>query len=217
MCHFFSCISDGKGKTLFFKPEHIAEEMSKGNPEQYEWNSHSSMSSYFKIDSNKEHNWNKWEYDVNKKVLNEDRLNTTDDSKKVKNIVERYSKNKDVQFLQNFYGNNSGDMNSGNGIFGSFCSKEHYSLFNVPCTKKQYIKVYSFSYSWFILTQWINEQDMTTKEKKNYPSFYVTKGYLKTYSYKEAWSKCPKEVLTQIKQLHNFNAKVFEEITGITI
>jgi hypothetical protein len=50
MCKFHSSISNGKGKVYFFKPEDIVKIMSMGNPEQYDFNSHSSIAHYFKVD-----------------------------------------------------------------------------------------------------------------------------------------------------------------------
>lgn len=46
-------------------------------------------------------------------------------------------------------------------------------------------------------------------------------GYLKTYEYKEAWAnlwkKATPEDVKALKALPNFDAKIFEEITGINI
>jgi len=56
---------------------------------------------------------------------------------------------------------------------------------------------------------------MTEEEKKTNPDYQVMGGYLKRYSYKEAWAKVPKEIIEKIKQLKNFDSIVFEEITGI--
>jgi hypothetical protein len=62
---------------------------------------------------------------------------------------------------------------------------------------------------------------MSDKDKIDYPKAYVCDGYLKTYTYKEAWQKAfksaSKEDIELLKALPNFNAKVFEEITGIKI
>ena len=114
MCKFFSAISDGKGKTLFFRIEDITKIMSDGNKDNYVFNSHSSISKYFGIKAEDEHKWNFWEYDTTKKELIVDQLNTLDDKIKVKKIIEKYLNKKDILFLQNFYGNNNGSNNSGN-------------------------------------------------------------------------------------------------------
>ena len=71
------------------------------------------------------------------------------------------------------------------------------------------------------LNEWVWFDDMTDEEKKEYPKAYVCDGYLKTYEYKEAcaimadkWSEEDKE---EIRKLPNFDAKIFEEITGIKL
>ena len=62
---------------------------------------------------------------------------------------------------------------------------------------------------------------MTDQEKLDNPKFYVTQGYLKTYSYKEAWKNAfdnkNEGDIELLKNLPNFDAEVFEEITGIKI
>ena len=114
---------------------------------------------------------------------------------------------------------NSGDWNSGNSnsgtVLGSYCSEKIYYLFNKPCTKEEHNKQYEISMSWFRLCEWIIKSKMTAKEKKEQHNYKVTGGYLKTIEYKQAWKKCPKDVLKQIKKLPNFNKKVFKEITGL--
>ena len=121
---------------------------------------------------------------------------------------------------------NSGDMNSGNrnsgymnsgALFNSLCSKKMFFLFNKPCTEKEYMKLYDINMSWFVLTEWIYWINMTAEEKDKHPQANITGGYLKTYDYKEAWSKCPQEVIEKIRKLKNFDARVFKEITGIDI
>ena len=62
---------------------------------------------------------------------------------------------------------------------------------------------------------------MSDDEKEDYPKAYVCDGYLKVYTYKEAWAnsykEASKEDIELLKALPNFNKKVFEEITGIKI
>ena len=71
----------------------------------------------------------------------------------------------------------------------------------------------------FYLTKWISEDEMTDEEKKNDPDFYVRKGYLKTFTYLEAWSNFWKytdeENRNKFLALPNFSWDVFTEITGI--
>ena len=113
MCSFFSCISNGKGKTLFFKVEEVCVEMVKGNPKNYEWNSHTSIAHFNGLSALEEDKYNKWEYNTDKKEITADRLVTTDDRDKVIESIEAYLKDKDIMFLRNLYNRNSGDKNSG--------------------------------------------------------------------------------------------------------
>ena len=62
---------------------------------------------------------------------------------------------------------------------------------------------------------------MSYAEKKENKEAYTTDGYLKTYEYKEAWQRSYEKAtdrdIALLKALPNFDAKVFEEITGIKI
>ena len=217
MCQFFSANSDGKGKVIFFKPEDIAKEMSKGNPKNYEWNSHTSIADYHGIKGLDEDKWNKWEYNPDTKELKADKLNTTDDSNKVKAVIEEYLKEKDIVWLRNLYNRNSGDCNSG-CIIGHFSSTKQYFLFNKPCTEEEAQEVYDLElWEYFNLTEWIPQDKMTDEEKKLNPQHITLSGYLKTISYKDAWAKVPKERIDEIKKLKNFDKDVFKEITGLDV
>jgi hypothetical protein len=114
---------------------------------------------------------------------------------------------------------NSGDWNSGffNNdtpntvrVFGKDCNRDKWNnaikpnfIFNInPCL-------------------WISWDDMTDSEKANNKNAFVTEGYLKTLTYKEAWAEAYKgateEDIILLKALPNFNAKIFFDITGIQI
>ena len=71
------------------------------------------------------------------------------------------------------------------------------------------------------LSEWVNTDDMTEEEKQQHPEYETMGGYLKTYTYKQAWTnlweKLNKDDKQAIKDLPNFDKKVFKEITGITI
>jgi hypothetical protein len=62
---------------------------------------------------------------------------------------------------------------------------------------------------------------MTDKEKTGNKDAFITDGYLKTLGYKEAWAEAyktaTKEDIKLLKALPNWDADVFEEITGIKI
>jgi hypothetical protein len=266
--------SDGKGNVQFFKVEDIAKLMAEGNLKNYNWNSHTSIAHFHGVDEDK---WNKWEYNVSEKVLTANSLVVTDDGEKVKEIVEKYLKGKNLLYLQNLYNGNSGDWNSGNGnsgsgnsgdwnsgsrnsgsrnsgdwnsgsgnsgdwnsgsrnsgdgnsgdwnsgsgnsgcIIGHFSSKKQYFLFNKKCSEEEANKIYRLKlWNNFCLNKWISKNEMTAEEKEKNPSYKITVGYLKTFTYKEAWANIPKEHLQEVKELKNFSKKVFKEITGINL
>ena len=227
MCKFFSAISNGEGEVKFFKPEDIAREMAKGNPKRYDWNSHTSIASYHGINGAEEDKWNKWEYDVDKKKLSVDSLNSTNDDKRVARVVRAFLKESDLLYLRNMYGNNSGYRNSGyynsgdynsGTLMGHFCTEKKYFLFDIPCTKEEADEVRNLGvYNYFNINEFIYENKMTTKEKKANPNYKGLGGYLKTIDYKQAWKKVPKDIIDKIKKLKNFDKKKFKEITGLNI
>ena len=104
---------------------------------------------------------------------------------------------------------NSGDWNSCDGSNGIFCSNEDSDIriFNMPSgmslrefrKSEFYIALLSAP---FHLTEWID-------------------GYLKKYSYKEAcarwWGEMSEENRRIVKSIPNFDATVFEDITGIKV
>lgn len=70
-------------------------------------------------------------------------------------------------------------------------------------------------------TIWVPGNVMSEAEKKQYPKWETTEGYLKTIPIKEAWKNVwnnwsdeNKKIFTSIE---NFDAGIFEEITGIKI
>lgn len=116
---------------------------------------------------------------------------------------------------QNSGDHNSGDYNSGNwnsgdrnsGFFNS--NEPTVRMFNKDTGL--YRKDIKMPYIDLKLNVWVNDDE-------NYPT---TRGYLKTYSYKEAWSNfwnsTTEELKQQIQELPNFNAEIFKEITGIDV
>ena len=130
---------------------------------------------------------------------------------------------------------NSGNFNSGNwnsGIFNScnhtngvFCNQEDKDIriFNIPSgmSYNEFINsIYykALSSSTFTLTEWV---EYTDDEKKNDKKKALVRGYLKKYEYKEAcanwWEGMSEENRAIVKSIPNFDADVFEDITGIRI
>ena len=68
---------------------------------------------------------------------------------------------------------------------------------------------------------WIYSGNMTDEEKANHPEHETTGGYLKTVDFKTAcslmWDNMTEEEKASVKDIPNFDAKIFEEITGIRV
>ena len=123
---------------------------------------------------------------------------------------------------------NSGDLNSGYRNSGVFCNKKRNDkifFFNreSPFTWDDWYKhkVCDIVESLFVLTEWVDWIYMSDEEKGNNPDAYVNNGYLRVYTYKEAWanlwSKLTDDQKELFKTLPNFDADIFEDITGIEI
>ena len=82
---------------------------------------------------------------------------------------------------------------------------------------ERYSKISFPSYFYFSLIEWESYTDAEMKDDKHKQE---TKGYLKTYEYKEAWKKSFKnasvEEVRQTVKLPHFDYVVFHKITGIT-
>ena len=121
---------------------------------------------------------------------------------------------------------NSGDWNSG---YGNATDRET-GIFNttqgkIRCFNKEtdltWDEIDHPYFEEFYLNKWIPESQMTDKEKKADPNFFVRGGYLKTYSWKEAWANywrdCDREEKDKVLNLPNFDPAIFKEITGIDV
>lgn len=124
---------------------------------------------------------------------------------------------------------NIGDCNLGNKKLGCFCTdddkQEYIKLFNKESdwtlNTWENSPAFAIIYNYFELTLWVNECDMTDKEKEEHSEYKVTKGYLKELSYKEAWRNMWNRIDDKEKEafvlLPNFNKDIFKTITGIDI
>ena len=123
------------------------------------------------------------------------------------------------------YGN-SGDGNSG---YGNTTNRET-GIFNttqgkIRCFNKEtdltWDDIDHPHFNEFYLNKWIPESKMTDEEKKADPDFYVRGGYLKTYTWEEAWANywrdCDEEEKQRVLNLPNFDPQVFKECTGIDV
>ncbi len=121
---------------------------------------------------------------------------------------------------------NSGDWNSTDYSTGFFNSKEQpIYMFNKPVDMNRKdiynlrgIRILNDA---FKPAEWVKVDDMTQEEKTEHPEYETTKGYLKTKDFKTAyktmWSELTDDEKEAVMQLPNFDAEVFEEITGINV
>ena len=121
---------------------------------------------------------------------------------------------------------NTGNWNSVSFSTGFFNSVEQpLYIFNLPTkiSRKDIrnhkgIKILNcnFENSW-----WIYSKNMSDEEKSIHPEHEATGGYLKTVDFKTAcimmWDKLSDNEKQSVKEIPNFNAEVFKEITGIQI
>ena len=174
------------------------------------------------IKAAKEPQWTKWEYNPETKDLKLDEGGPGDDKAKVLKALHTFFKDKDILFMRNLYGSNSGnrnsgDRNSGDGILNSFCTKRQWMLFDILCSEQEYNAIFKFGWSWFWINKWIDESEMTDDEKKQFPTHRTCGGYLKKVEYKEAFKVAPQSFLDAVKKLKNFDAAKFEKISGLKI
>ena len=131
---------------------------------------------------------------------------------------------------------NTGDWNTGNWNTGD-CNTADFST-GVFCAQEEKIKIFdkksdSTYRDWINSTArdiirwnmettvWVYEENMSAEEKEQYTTYKTTGGYLKVFSYKEAWSNLWNNLTDsekqEIKNIPNFDSEKFEEITGIKV
>ena len=124
---------------------------------------------------------------------------------------------------------NTGDRNTGNwnstnfstGFFNSI--QQPIYIFNKPTnlSRDEIINCKGISVlNWNYENNWcVYSQNMNEEEKKSHPEHETTGGYLKTVDFKTAcqlmWDKLDNEDKQAVMNIPNFDANVFEEITGI--
>ena len=141
------------------------------------------------------------------------------------NSGNRNSGNRNSGDWNSGYGNsgnrNSGYGNSTNRESGIFNSEQGtIRMFNKP-TNKKWDEIDHPNFDKFYLNKWISEDEMTDEEKVADKMFYVRQGYLKTFSWEEAWKNFWRDTDEENRQkflaLPNFDAKIFKDITGIDV
>ena len=131
---------------------------------------------------------------------------------------------------RNSGGYNTGNCNTGNynscnfstGFFNSIEQPIYFFNKETTLTRSDLFNLKGLDVASLLeLSEWVYASDMTEEEKQQHPEYKTTNGYLKTYTYKQAWTnlwkKLNKEDKQAIKDLPNFDKEVFKEITGITV
>ena len=179
-------------------------------------------------------------------VETENDKSVTDEIKIVREIswiemLTMANEGKDCTGLRNTGNCNTGDCNTGDCNTGDCntgnCNKTNFStgFFN---TKTQ--PIYAFNkqldisrddfceckgicvLNWnFEDHWWIYADNMTDDEKKAHPEYETTGGYLKSVDFKTAckmmWDNLDDTDRQAVREIPNFDATVFEEITGIRV
>ena len=117
---------------------------------------------------------------------------------------------------------NSGDYNSGNYNSGWFNTNEpKIRFFNKDSvyTHTEFYEKFNFIYPDLKICAWVNLDYLSKDEQTE--SAKQMGGLLKTLTYKEAWAEYWNRASNSdkewFKNLPNFDASIFEEITGIKI
>ena len=93
-------------------------------------------------------------------------------------------------------------------------------IFNVKVSEEEFKKAKDSQPSFKLpIAVWKKKEKMIDDEKEKASGWSEMGGYLKTLSYKDAWKNgwptASKEFKDWVKNLPNFNAEIFEQITGI--
>jgi hypothetical protein len=121
---------------------------------------------------------------------------------------------------------NTGYSNTGNRNTGVFCTGEKYVKFfnkDSDWTEEQFLnsKVHYLLWNDVNTKMWIYPGSMTAEEKAANPSFETCDGYRKDIPFKEAfqnaWHNWTDANKKEFLKLPNFDAAIFEEITGVKV
>lgn len=108
---------------------------------------------------------------------------------------------------------NSGDWN--------IDTPQTIRVFGKDISIKLWDNAYKPAFLFFMTTEWVSSDAMTKQEKTENPFHAVTGGIVRTYSYKEAfqrsWENADPEDRIKVKDLPNFDAEIFYQISGIDL
>ena len=118
---------------------------------------------------------------------------------------------------------NTGGWNSCDRETGYFntTGADTIRVFNKHISRSKWDQVYLPDFLFFGLTEWISSENMTDAEKKDHPEHQTTGGYLREYSYKEAfkksWDEADPKDRERVRDIPGFDPDIFYEISGIDL
>jgi len=118
---------------------------------------------------------------------------------------------------------NTGNWNSVNYETGYFNTEtaDTIRVFNKAIRRSEWDRAYLPEFLYFNLTEWVEESDMTDEEKEAYPTHTTTGGYLREYTYKEAfqksWDEADPKDRERVRDIPGFDPDIFYEISGINL
>ena len=114
---------------------------------------------------------------------------------------------------------NSGDWNSNNSESGFLNNTQSSTVrvFTKQISREEWENTRIPSFFYFDITEWVSYSAEEIKEDENKG---MIEGYLKTYSYKEAWKRSwdntTEEDRKSVLNIPGFEWEIFSDITGIT-
>jgi hypothetical protein len=119
---------------------------------------------------------------------------------------------------RNTGGWNTGDCNTG---FFNTITPDTILIFNKECSLRVWEEAKKPNFLYFNVTYWVDESNMTDDDKIADPNFHIRGGQLRKRDYKEAfklsWDNADKVNRELVRQLPNFDASIFFEISGIDL
>lgn len=99
--------------------------------------------------------------------------------------------------------------------------QKNNQIFNTQVTEKEWNEAKSSLPEIELqITKWVDKEDMTKEEKSNSTVWKEIGGYLKRYTYEEAWANWWENANAEDRQaildLPHFDGEIFTGITGIT-
>ena len=97
-----------------------------------------------------------------------------------------------------------------------------YRVFNQDVSKEEFEKIKSsLSGVEVYPTRWVDKKDMSKEEKDEVSGWSEMGGYLKTFSYEEAWknwwNEAKQEDKDKILKVKYFDSEIFKGITGLDV